>query len=135
MGLIQIVLLAIVQGLTEFLPVSSSGHVVIVAYLLNPTGLPETYDVVEVNIVLHVGTLLSVLVFYWQQVRELFGEDRRTISLLVLGTIPAAILGLLLSIYAKPWLKDPFVGKGGNAGRCWRGCRRACPPPGSSWRG
>jgi undecaprenyl-diphosphatase len=108
MGPLDIVLLAIVQGLTEFLPVSSSGHVVIVAALLNPSGSPAAWDVVEVNIVLHMGTLLSILVFYGKRVRRLFGRDRRTIGLMFVGTIPAAMVGLLLRTYAKTWLSNPL---------------------------
>ena len=58
----QIVVLAVVQGVTEFLPISSSGHLVILAHLLALEG-KELYDIADVNIVLHLGTLASIL-FY-----------------------------------------------------------------------
>jgi len=109
MGLFHVVLLAVIQGLTEFLPVSSSGHVVIAAELLDASGSTEALDVVELNIALHLGTLLSILVFYGKHVRQLLGRDRRTIGLLVVGTIPAAIVGLLLRAHAKSWLSSPFL--------------------------
>jgi undecaprenyl-diphosphatase len=109
MELPQVVLLAIIQGLTEFLPISSSGHVVIVAALFNPSGSPAEYDVVEMNVVLHLGTLFSILVFYGKRVCQLFGRDRRTIGLLIVGTVPAAMVGLPLRMYAKAWLSNPLL--------------------------
>jgi undecaprenyl-diphosphatase len=92
----QILLLAAVQGLTEFLPVSSSGHLVILAAYLAPDGKVEGLDIPALNVVLHGGTLLSILVFYFGRIARLLGEDRRTIGLLVVGTIPAVVLGLPL---------------------------------------
>ena len=79
MGLFHVVLLAVIQGLTEFLPVSSSGHVVIAAELLDASGSTEALDVVELNIALHLGTLLSILVFYGKHVRQLLGRDRKSV--------------------------------------------------------
>ncbi len=59
MSLTQIILLAIVQGLTEFLPVSSSGHLVVVNRLLETFGEAPVDDLLEVSIVLHLGTLAA----------------------------------------------------------------------------
>ncbi|TWT88937.1 Undecaprenyl-diphosphatase [Pseudobythopirellula maris] len=94
MSLLEIILLAIVQGLTEFLPVSSSGHLVVANALLGALGYPPAKDLIEVSIVLHLGTLLSVLVYYRREIARLVGEDRRVLPLLVLGTVPAAIVGV-----------------------------------------
>jgi undecaprenyl-diphosphatase len=96
----QIVLLAFVQGVTEFLPISSSGHLVILAGLMSPQDgkLPHILDL---SIVLHLGTLMSILVFYWQRVWRLIGEDRRIIGLLIVGTLPAVIVGLPLKKLTK----------------------------------
>jgi len=96
MSLWEIILLAIVQGLTEFLPVSSSGHLLVANGLLEAMGRPPVQDLLEVSIVLHLGTLAAVLVFYRHEIARLFGFDRRVILLLILGTLPAAALGLLL---------------------------------------
>jgi len=109
MNLLQITILAVVQGLTEFLPISSSGHLVIGAKLLAPSGSPKDFDILEVNIVLHVGTLLAILVFYWHRIWRLFGEDRRVIILLVVGTIPAVAVGLPLEKYAEAVLENPWL--------------------------
>ena len=94
MSLLEIVILAIVQGLTEFLPVSSSGHLVVANAVLGQLGMPPTKDLIEVSIALHLGTLASVLVYYRREIARLFGPDRGVIPLLVVGTIPAAIVGV-----------------------------------------
>lgn len=103
MSLWEIILLGIVQGLTEFLPVSSSGHLVVANGLLETFGSDPVEDLVEVSIVLHLGTLLAVLAFYRREILRLLGEDRRAIPLLIVGTIPAVIFGLLIK-------KGPFEG-------------------------
>ena len=88
MPLWEIILLGIVQGLTEFLPVSSSGHLVVVNSLLEWLGSEPVEDLIEVSIVLHLGTLMAVLVFYRREIVRLLGSDRRVIPILIIGTIP-----------------------------------------------
>ena len=95
-------LLGVVQGLTEFLPVSSSGHLVLFHSFLGSSG-----DQVMFDLVLHVGTLLPVLVIYREDligiVRDVFvGTEPwlsrrgvRLLGLMILGTIPTGIIGLL----------------------------------------
>ena len=102
-----LLILAVVQGIAEFLPISSSGHLVILADLI---GGKDDLDVNDVNIVLHVGTLLSIIVFYWQRIMRLLGEDRRIIPLLLLGTLPVVAIGLPLKMFADHWLENPFLG-------------------------
>ena len=92
----EIILLSIIQGLTEFLPVSSSGHLVVANALLQSWGSAPVEDLVEVNIVLHLGTLAAVLAYYRREIVALLGADRRVIGLLIVGTIPAAIAGVYL---------------------------------------
>jgi undecaprenyl-diphosphatase len=96
MTLWAIILLAAVQGLTEFLPVSSSGHLVVANALFEWLGSQPVQDLVEVEIVLHLGTLMAVLVYYRREIARLFTSDRRVIPLLIVGTIPAAVLGIYL---------------------------------------
>ena len=84
----------LIQGLTEFLPISSSGHLVLVPALLGQ----EPPDLAT-SAMLHLGTLLAVLVYFRREVTEVvtFTEKgRRLLALLLVGTIPAAILGLSL---------------------------------------
>ncbi len=110
---LQVLILAVVQGITEFLPISSSGHVIVGASLFDQFG-----DVMDekltLNIVLHVGTLGSILVFFRERIVALLGRDRRVLGLLAVGTLPAVAVGLMLK--ASPWgagieqtLESPLV--------------------------
>ena len=108
MALLEIVILAVVQGIGEFLPVSSSGHVVVVATIFDQLGQPMEQKL-TVNIVLHLGTLLAILVFYWRRVCRLLGEDRRVIGLLAVGTLPAVVVGLALKLRFEETLEDPLL--------------------------
>ncbi len=111
MGLLEIILLAIVQGLTEFLPVSSSGHLVVAGAVLEAFGysLPPNDELLAVEIVLHMGTLLAIIVFFWHEVWSLVGRDRRLVPLLILGTIPAVAIGLPLKYLASDVLVSPLL--------------------------
>jgi undecaprenyl-diphosphatase len=93
MLVLEIIALAVVQGIAEFLPISSSGHLVVVADLFEQCGY-AMHQTVTVNIVLHVGTLGAILVFYWRRIGRLLGQDRRVIRLLLVGTLPAVAVGL-----------------------------------------
>ncbi len=85
----RLILLAILQGVAEFLPISSSGHLNVFAVFLG--GQPSTF----VNIALHFGTLLSILVYYRKRILAMLGADRKVILLLIVGTIPAAVVGVV----------------------------------------
>ncbi|MBD3219717.1 undecaprenyl-diphosphate phosphatase [bacterium] len=92
--MLDIILLAVVQGLTEFLPVSSSGHLVLLQSLIGG----HEGDLF-LNVVLHAGTLGSVLVVYRREVGRLLrldGAARAYVLSLVIGTLPAVAVGLLL---------------------------------------
>jgi len=94
---IHIVILAIVQGVAEFLPISSSGHLVVANALLQAMGYEPPPELIEISIVLHLGTLASILLYYWHRVWRLLGSDRRVISLMIVGTLPAVVVGLVCS--------------------------------------
>jgi len=128
MPLYQAIILAIVQGLTEFLPVSSTAHLWIVPWILkwNDPGL--TFDVA-----LHAGTLVAVLLYFWRYWLEmikmvfgiggaagvgasakagsvtLLGENRQLFWFLVIATIPGGIAGFLFERAADEQLRSPFV--------------------------
>jgi len=133
MPLYQAVVLAIVQGLTEFLPVSSTAHLWIVPWILkwNDPGL--TFDVA-----LHAGTLLAALLYFWRywlemikmvlgigagddsksKIRDskssagpmaLLGENRQLFWFLVIATIPGGIAGVLFERAAEEKLRSPFI--------------------------
>ena len=87
----QAIILGLVQGLTEFLPVSSSGHLV---FLQRVLGIQE--GGLFFNIILHLGTLVAVCVVFWRDILELFKKPFKTLGYLVIASIPAAVIGLLL---------------------------------------
>ena len=77
MTILQAILLGLLQGLTEFLPVSSSGHLVLVQKLLGVN--PET-DFMLFSVLLHFGTLLAVVIAFWPDIKQLFLEFFRWIG-------------------------------------------------------
>jgi undecaprenyl-diphosphatase len=115
MGIIQAIILGLLQGATEFIPVSSSGHLVLVPWLLGWDSPGLVFDTV-----VHWGTLVAVLAYFWRDWLDLIGAWLRGLFrwdwrdplarlawLLVLGSIPAAVLGFLFedffeSLFGKP---------------------------------
>lgn len=114
--MIEVLILAIVQGIAEFLPISSSGHLVILGALLGEMTSSDTLEVLSdsstLEIILHAGTLGSILVIYWRRILDLLVRDRRVILLLFVGTLPAAGVGLAIKQYFEPILKDPLLAGG-----------------------
>lgn len=94
MSNLEMILLAIVQGITEFLPISSDGHLAVVNTLLQARGEGEVPDLVETTIVLHLGTLASVLIFYRREIYRLITANRRGFLPLIVATIPAGVIGV-----------------------------------------
>ena len=95
MTIFEAALLGIIQGLTEFLPISSSGHLVIGQKIL---GISIPGNVFEV--VVHLGTLGSILIIFWPDIWQLIKSFKSTpsqkyILAIVIGTLPAVIIGLL----------------------------------------
>jgi undecaprenyl-diphosphatase len=88
----EAILLGLLQGFTEFLPVSSSGHLVIAQHLLGIEQPMLTFD-----IAVHVGTLTAVITAFWRDVKALLKNPLcKTMLLLIIGTIPAVLAALLL---------------------------------------
>jgi len=105
-GIVQAAILGIVQGLTEFLPVSSSGHLAIIGRLFpGHTGK----DVVSFVVAVHFASLAAILTVLWRDVRRLFTTDRRLLGLLALGTLPLVVLGKLVAGPAKAMFQIPLV--------------------------
>jgi undecaprenyl-diphosphatase len=109
-SLAHAIILGIVQGLSEFLPVSSSAHLTLVPWLFHWNDPGLAFDVA-----LHVGTLIAVLWYFRAQwiamVRASLGqgtaEERRRVGFLVIATIPGAIAGLALEKQADSTFRDP----------------------------
>jgi len=95
----------VIQGLTEFLPVSSSGHLVLMPALLDRPG-PD----LATNAIIHLGTLAAVVVYYRRDIAKMAKFDRparRLITIIVIGTVPAVILGLLFEDQIEELVSDP----------------------------
>ena len=116
MDLLAAALLGVVQGLTEFLPVSSSGHLILARAFFGwdaeRFGLP--FDVA-----CHVGTLLAVALYFWSDIRAMIaalpgalsggqGEHERLVRLIVVGTLPIVAVGLLFGDRLEAW-RSPAV--------------------------
>ncbi|WP_297778540.1 undecaprenyl-diphosphate phosphatase [uncultured Roseovarius sp.] len=105
MALFHIFLVAIVQGITEFLPISSSGHLILLPNLL---GIPDQGLVIDVAV--HVGTLFAVMIYFWSDLRgAVLGLPRlisgradtpgaRLALLLIVSSVPVMVCGLLLKL-------------------------------------
>lgn len=89
----QALILGLTQGLTEFLPVSSSGHL---TFLQRVLGIDIGGAELFFNIILHLGTLVAVCIIFWRDILDLFKKPFKTLLYLVVATIPAAVAGLLL---------------------------------------
>ncbi len=97
MTLIQAIILGIVQGVTEFLPISSSGHLVLLQKLFRVTEPSLTF-----GIVVHLGTLVAVFAVFWKDIAALLRRPfQRFTYLLIIGTIPAGIAGVVFKDYFK----------------------------------
>ena len=102
MNWIEAVIIAIVEGLTEFLPVSSTGHMIITQSVL---GVPSTDFVKAFTVIIQFGAILSVIVLYWKR----FFRSLDFYYKLFVGFIPAGVLGLLLSDYIDRMLESVTV--------------------------
>ncbi len=120
MNLIQAFILGVLQGATEFLPVSSSGHLVLVPWLLGWDSPGLVFDAV-----VHWGTALAVVVYFWRDWvsmaqavfrslldRSLADSQARLAWFIVLGTIPAALLGYLLEDFFEAMFGRPAAAAG-----------------------
>ncbi len=123
MTILQALILGIVQGLTEFLPISSSGHLILVPWLfgwnffqLHPD-LNKTFDVA-----LHLGTFIAALVYFWRQIvvilrawvvslrkRRVETADERLAWLLLISTVPAGLVGVAFESFVEDQLGKPYL--------------------------
>lgn len=121
--IIRAIALGIVQGLSEFLPISSSGHLIITRELFGW----EFADDLTFDVALHIGTLIAVITYFWGEwvsmLRGLLSRlfrlerdhrfsdvyDERLLVIVLLGSVPVGVVGLALDNWAEDELRDPLI--------------------------
>src|SRR5690242_6489906 len=119
MSLLEVMVLGLVQGLTEFLPISSTAHLAVIPAIV---GWPDPG--LGFDIALHIGTLIAVLLYFFRDWLQILGQglgfrgggrdpelkrNRMLLWLLALGTIPAAVAGFLFQKQAESAWRTPYV--------------------------
>lgn len=125
LSILKAVFLGALQGATEFLPVSSSGHLVIAQDILGVR--LENGGLVAFDVCLHFGTLISVVAFFWRDILDIFSsffqrdpdaimksnmvvrDARKLLIMLVIGTIPAGIIGIVLKDFFEGLFSNPMA--------------------------
>ena len=93
MDFVQILILSIIQGITEFLPISSQSHLILTSKLLGMSDQGLSFD-----IALHAGSLMAILIYYRKEVTKIMSisdEGIQYLKLIIIGSIPLPIIGLL----------------------------------------
>ena len=115
MATIQIIVLSVVQGITEFLPISSSGHLILVPILADWPDQGLMFD-----IALHVGTLGAVMIYFWRDLADMFtgilrllkgrrDPGARLAGQVALATLPVLVAGYLMNVYFVDGLRSILV--------------------------
>jgi len=118
---LEAILLGVVQGLTEFLPVSSSGHLLLGQYFL---GMDEERFGLPFDVALHLGTLVAVIAYFWRDLLRMAGAFARSLTprgrnladpnqrlayLILASTVPAALIGYFLEDIFETAVRSPWV--------------------------
>ncbi len=116
MDLLQLLVLSLVQGLTEFLPISSSAHLILV-----PVLTPWKDQGLAFDVAVHVGTLIAVVMYFWRELKDMIVDWFQTLSgglatanaklawAVLWGTVPAGIAGWLFGNFVEFYLRSPLV--------------------------
>ncbi len=122
MTILQSIILGIVQGLTELLPISSSAHLNLIPWIFNWTSSADFNTAFEAfDVALHAGTLLAIVIFFFkdwiklivggfnQVIKKQKSEEGKMFWYIVLATIPGGIIGFILDHYAEDYLNKPII--------------------------
>ena len=126
LALLKVIIMGAVQGLSEFLPISSSAHLVFTSHLLqlvshNPVPDESSYDIV-LSMMLHIGTLVAVFVFFWQEIVEIwnalvtgiktkdYSDYNAQLGLyIIIGTLVTIVVALFVDDTAERLMERPAV--------------------------
>ena len=89
---LEVIILSVIQGVTEFIPVSSSAHLIIISNISN-----FNLNSLEVDVSLHLGSLLAIVVYFWRDLID-FSKNKKKLYLIFFGSIPLIIVGYVLYI-------------------------------------
>jgi undecaprenyl-diphosphatase len=92
MSILDVLILGVVEGITEFLPISSTGHLILTSFLLHGQQFIDTPFVKTFNIVIQLGAILAPAALYWRRLLV----DRRTLAITITAFIPTGVLGFIL---------------------------------------
>lgn len=90
--ILQAIIYGVIQGITEFLPISSDGHLAFYALFIQKPGAAPLP--IAASVLMHAGSLLAIILVFYREITRLFFQDRRLGFAIVIATIPAALLGL-----------------------------------------
>ena len=104
--MLEAIILGVVQGITEFLPVSSTAHLILFPWFFNWSG---EVDTLTFDVALHAGTLFALLLCFWRDWMELVSKKQRMLGLIILASIPAGVTGFLFNDLIENSLRSPFI--------------------------
>ena len=102
------IILGIIQGLAEFLPISSSGHLELFEHILGVEEVPRLFDVC-----LHIGTLLAVFIIFWKDIWSVIRHPKQKLTaMILLATAPTVVIAVLLEVILPESFSSMFLGYG-----------------------
>lgn len=104
--MLEAIILGIVQGVTEFFPVSSTAHLILFPWFFDWDGMVNT---LTFDVALHAGTLLALILYFWKDWVDMATKRRKLLGLIVLATFPAGIAGFLLNDFVESKLRHPSI--------------------------
>lgn len=104
--ILKAVIMGVVQGITEFFPISSTAHLILFPWFFSWSG---ALDTLTFDVALHSGTLVSLLACFYREWLDLLLRDRRTLLFILLATLPAGVAGVLLKDFVEHTFRNPLL--------------------------
>jgi len=102
----EIIVLSIIQGVAEFLPISSSGHLVIAQHLF---GLTNPESNLLLIVLLHLASLIAIFICFYDEIIDIITNNFKVLFLIIVGTIPAGLIGFFFAGYIEQLFTRPFL--------------------------